>query len=56
MIKLNKYNLVLTIRRIVGIFILSVIGYLGFIFFIKLICLVLYKGVTFIDALFASLV
>lgn len=55
-IKLNSWNLSLTVRRIIGIFLILSVSYLVFIFSIKLIFLILYKLVTTIDTLFAGLV
>lgn len=56
MVKFNKYNLVLTIKRLIGIAAAMILGYLAFNFGIKLVFYFLYVGTSLIDALFASLV
>ena len=55
-IRLNKYNIKLTIRRLIGISILFILGYWAFSFAVKLIFYILYAGTTFIDDFFRFLV
>lgn len=56
MIKVNKYNLSLMLRRGLGIVILFIIGTWAFGFAIKLICYLLYEGTNVIDKFFGLLV
>ena len=56
MIKVNKYNLSLMLRRALGIAILFIIGTWAFGFAIKLICYLLYAGASVIDKFFGLLV
>lgn len=56
MIKVNRYNLSLLLRRALGIAILFIIGVWAFGFAIKLICYLLYAGTNLIDKFFGLLV
>lgn len=56
MIKINKFNIFLTIRRLLGILIVLMGGYLATLFCIKFIFYILYAGTEFIDGLFKFLV
>lgn len=56
MIKLSKHNLLLTIRRLIGISILSIIVYCSIIFFIKLVFYLMYLGVTIVNNFFSWIV
>ena len=56
MIKVNKYNLSLMLRRGLGITIIFIIGTWTFGFAIKLICYLLYAGTNVIDKFFGLLV
>lgn len=53
MIKLSKHNLLLTIRRLIGISILSIIVYCSINFFIKLVFYLMYLGVTIVNNFFS---
>lgn len=55
-IRLNKYNIKLTIRRLIGIAILFILGYWTFSFVVKLIFYILYSGTGLIDKFFKFLV
>ena len=55
-IRLNKYNIKLTIRRLIGIAILFILGYWAFSFAVKLIFYILYAGTSLIDKFFGLLV
>ena len=55
-IRLNKYNIKLTIRRLLGIAILFILCYWAFAFSVKLICYLLYAGTKIIDEFFKLLV
>lgn len=55
-IRLNKYNIKLTIRRLIGITILFILGYWAFSFAVKLIFYILYAGTGLIDKFFKFLV
>ena len=54
-IRLNKYNIKLTIRRLIGIAILFILGYWAFSFAVKLIFYILYVGTGLIDKFFRFL-
>ena len=56
MIKINKFNIFLTARRLLGILIVLMGGYLAALFFIKFIFYILYAGTTLIDGFFRFLV
>lgn len=56
MLKFSKYNIYLTIRRLIGILILFILGYWAVSFGIKLIFYILYAGTTVIDKFFSFLV
>ena len=56
MIKINKFNIFLTARRLLGILIVLMGGYLAALFCIKFIFYILYVGTTLIDGLFKFLV
>ena len=56
MIKINKYNIFLTARRLLGISIVLMGGYLAALFCIKFIFYILYTGTTLIDGIFKLLV
>lgn len=56
MIKISKYNILLTIRRLLGILIVLMGGYLAALFCIKFIFYILYTGTTLIDGIFKLLV
>lgn len=53
MVKFNKYNLVLTIKRLIGIATAMILGYLAFNFCIKLIFYLMYLGVTIVNNFFS---
>lgn len=55
-IRLNKYNIKLTIRRLIGIAILFILSYWAFSFAVKLIFYILYAGTGLIDRFFKFLV
>ena len=55
-IRLNKYNIKLTIRRLIGISVLFILGYWAFSFVVKLIFYILYAGTKIIDEFFKYLV
>lgn len=55
-IRLNKYNIKLTIRRLIGIAILFILSYWAFSFAVKLIFYILYAGTKIIDGFFKFLV
>lgn len=55
-IRLNKYNIKLTIRRLIGIAILFILSYWAFSFAVKLIFYILYAGTGLIDKFFRFLV
>lgn len=54
-IKLNSYNLLLTIRRLVGISLILILGYWLGNFVIKFICYGMYLGVELMDSVFRAL-
>lgn len=56
MIKINKFNIFLTARRLLGISIVLMGGYLAALFCIKFIFYILYTGTTLIDGIFKLLV
>ena len=56
MLKISKYNILLTIRRLLGVLIILMGGYLAALFCIKSIFYILYAGTTLIDGLFKFLV
>ena len=56
MIKINKFNIFLTARRLIGILIVLMVGYLAALFCIKFIFCILYAGTTLIDGFFRFLV
>ena len=56
MIKINKFNIFLTARRLLGILIVLIGGYLAALFCIKFIFYILYTGTTLIDGFFRFLV
>lgn len=56
MIKINKFNIFLTARRLLGILIVLIGGYLAALFCIKFIFYILYAGTTLIDSFFKFLV
>lgn len=56
MIKINKFNIFLTARRLLGILIVLMGGYLAALFCIKSIFYILYAGTTLIDGFFKLLV
>ncbi len=56
MIKINKFNIFLTARRLIGILIVLMGGYLAALFCIKFIFYILYAGTTLIDGFFRFLV
>lgn len=56
MIKVNKYNLSLMLRRALGIAILFIFATWAFSFAVKLICYLLYAGTNVIDKFFGLLV
>lgn len=56
MIKVNKYNVFLTLRRIFGITLTSMALYLIGLFFLKFVFWFLYAGTTLIDSFFRFLV
>lgn len=56
MLKISKYNILLTTRRLIGILIVLMGGYLAALFCIKLIFYILYAGTEIIDGLFKFLV
>ena len=56
MIKFSKHNIFLTARRLIGILIVLMGGYLAALFFIKFIFYVLYAGTEIIDGFFKFLV
>ena len=56
MLKFSKYNILLTIRRLLGILIVLMTGYLAALFCIKFIFYILYAGTEIIDGLFKFLV
>ena len=56
MIKINKFNIFLTARRLIGILIVLMSGYLAALFCIKFIFYILYAGTTLIDGFFRFLV
>ena len=55
-IRINKYNIKLTIRRLIGIVILFILGHWAFSFAVKLIFYILYAGTKIIDEFFKYLV
>lgn len=56
MIKVNKYNVFLTLRRLFGITLTSMTLYLIGLFFLKFVFWFLYAGTTLIDGFFRFLV
>lgn len=56
MIKVSKFNVFLTARRLLGILIVLMVGYLAALFCIKFIFYILYTGTTLIDGIFKLLV
>lgn len=56
MIKINKFNIFLTVRRLLGILIVLMGGYLTALFCIKFIFYILYAGTEIIDGFFKFLV
>ena len=56
MLKFSKYNILLTIRRLLGVLIILMGGYLAALFCIKFIFYILYAGTTLIDSFFKFLV
>ena len=56
MIKVNKYNIFLTLRRLFGVVLGAMTLYLLGLFFLKFIFWFLYAGVEVIDSLFKFLV
>lgn len=56
MIKFSKHNIFLTARRLIGILIVLMGGYLATLFCIKFIFYILYAGTEIIDGLFKFLV
>lgn len=56
MIKVNRYNILLTIRRLFGVALVSMTLYLFGLFFLKFIFWFLYAGTMAIDSLFRFLV
>lgn len=56
MIKVSKYNVLLTIRRVIGLLILAKILYFISLFSIKFVFWFLYAGVEVIDSFFKFLV
>lgn len=56
MIKISKFNVFLTIRRLLGILIVLMGGYLAALFCIKFIFYILYVGTEIIDEFFKFLV
>ena len=56
MIKINKFNIFLTARRLLGILIVLMGGYLAALFCIKFIFYILYVGTEIIDEFFKFLV
>ncbi|MCI5642705.1 MAG: hypothetical protein MR285_01200 [Peptoniphilus sp.] len=55
MIKISKFNVFLTIRRLLGILIVLMTGYLAALFCIKFIFYILYAGTEIIDGFFKFL-
>lgn len=56
MIKFSKHNIFLTARRLIGILIVLMGGYLAALFCIKSIFYILYAGTEIIDGFFKFLV
>lgn len=56
MIKFSKHNIFLTARRLIGILIVLMGGYLAVLFCIKSIFYILYVGTEIIDEFFKFLV
>ena len=56
MIKFSKHNFFLTARRLIGILIVLMGGYLTALFCIKFIFYILYAGTEIIDGFFKLLV
>ena len=56
MIKFSKHNIFLTARRLLGILIVLMGGYLAALFCIKFIFYILYVGTEIIDEFFKFLV
>lgn len=56
MLKFSKYNILLTIRRLLGVLIILMGGYLAALFCIKFIFYILYAGTEMIDEFFKFLV
>ena len=56
MIKFSKHNIFLTARRLIGILIILMGGYLTALFCIKFIFYILYAGTEIIDGFFKFLV
>lgn len=54
-IKLNARNISLTLRRILGISLVLILGYWAVNFGIKSICYLMYAGVEVMDSLFRFL-
>lgn len=54
-IKINSYNIILTIRRLIGISLILILGYWLVNFFIKFICYGMYLGVELMDNIFRVL-
>lgn len=52
----NWYKVPINIRRVLGILILFILGYLAFSFAVKLIFYILYAGTSLIDGFFKFLV
>lgn len=55
-IRLSKYNVLLTLRRLIGISILLILGYLTVNFFIKFVFYIIYLGTRLIDTIFKFLI
>lgn len=56
MLKISKFNVLLTIRRLIGILVVLMGGYLAALFCIKFIFYILYAGTEIIDGFFKFLV